>query len=78
MIHLDALTTERAQLSFRAAGRLFLALALVKETRAMNQQTLNSAIIQFAFAGMLAPHRREYEAPKRDTTTTPSEKPKAK
>ncbi len=44
----------------------------------MNQQTLNSAIIQFAFAGMLAPHRREYAAPRQDTTTTPSSTPRKK
>jgi hypothetical protein len=78
MIHSDALTTERASTSLRAAGRLFLASLLVKETRDMNQQTLNSAIIQFAFAGMLAPHRREYEAPRQTTTTTPSQTPKQK
>ncbi|HEY2659839.1 MAG TPA: hypothetical protein VGI79_08970 [Caulobacteraceae bacterium] len=42
----------------------------------MNQQTLNSAIIQFAFAGMLAPHKREYEAPRTVFTaaTTPKKK----
>ena len=44
----------------------------------MNQQTLNSAIIQFAFAGMLAPHRREYDSPQPRTTTTPSQTPKKK
>ncbi len=44
----------------------------------MNHLSLNSAIIQFAFAGMLAPHRREYEAPRQDTTTTRSSSPKKK
>lgn len=27
----------------------------------MNQMTLNSAILSFAFSGVLAPHKREYQ-----------------
>jgi hypothetical protein len=30
----------------------------------MNQLSLNTAILSFAFSGMLAPHKREYEAPR--------------
>ncbi len=41
----------------------------------MNQMTLNTAIVQFAFSGMLAPHRREYESP-RTVTPPPSSKKK--
>lgn len=28
----------------------------------MNQLSLNTAILQFAFSGVLAPHKREYES----------------
>jgi len=30
----------------------------------MNQLSLNTAIMSFAFTGMLAPHPRGYEAPR--------------
>ncbi len=36
----------------------------------MNQLTLNSAIMSFAFSGVLAPHKREYETPRTVFTTT--------
>jgi hypothetical protein len=36
---------------------------LVKETQSMNQMSLNTAILTFAFTGVLAPHKHEREAP---------------
>jgi len=73
IVTLDALTTARASRTLRAAGRLFLASLLVKETQTMNQQTLNTTILSFAFSGMLGSHRREYGAP-----PPPSATPKKK
>ncbi len=55
----DALTTVRDS-PLGAATRLFLALPLVKETPTMNKMTLRTAILQFAFSGMLAPHSSSY------------------
>ncbi len=41
----------------------------------MNQLSLNTAIVQFAFSGVLAPHKREME-PARVSPTPPSPKKK--
>jgi hypothetical protein len=38
----------------------------------MTQISLKSAILSFAFFGVLAPHRREYEAPR--TTSQDADK----
>jgi hypothetical protein len=40
----------------------------------MNQMSLSTAILSFAFSGVLAPHRREYEAPKPQTSGQPKKK----
>jgi hypothetical protein len=40
----------------------------------MNQMSLNSAIMQFAFSGMLAPHRREPEAARPAPQASPKKK----
>jgi len=40
----------------------------------MNQLSLNAAILQFAFSGMLAPHKREYESPRVVSTAVPKKK----
>ncbi|HXQ12784.1 MAG TPA: hypothetical protein VN805_17465 [Caulobacteraceae bacterium] len=40
----------------------------------MNQLSLNTAILSFAFSGVLAPHRRGYEAPRPQTPAQPKKK----
>ena len=47
---------------------------LVKETLAMNELSLNTAILSFAFSGVLAPHKRGYEPVR--SAATPAVKPK--
>jgi len=37
----------------------------------MNQLSLNAAIMSFAFSGVLAPHKRQAEAPQPVTKTAP-------
>lgn len=39
-----------------------------------NQLTLNTAILSFAFSGMLAPHRREYGDPRPATPVSAAKK----
>jgi hypothetical protein len=40
----------------------------------MNQLSLNTAILSFAFSGVLAPHRRGYEAPRVVSTSAQKKK----
>ncbi|HKT53872.1 MAG TPA: hypothetical protein VJP88_05440 [Caulobacteraceae bacterium] len=40
----------------------------------MNQMSLNTAIMSFAFSGVFAPHRRDYEAPRPQTPALPKKK----
>lgn len=40
----------------------------------MNQLSLSTAIMSFAFSGVLAPHKREYEAPRPQSTPAPPKK----
>ncbi len=40
----------------------------------MNQLSLNSAIMSFAFSGVLAPHKREPEAPRTPIPSSPKKK----
>ncbi|HZC17898.1 MAG TPA: hypothetical protein VE309_14160 [Caulobacteraceae bacterium] len=40
----------------------------------MTQLSLNTAIMSFAFSGMLAPHPRGYEAPRPATPAQPKKK----
>jgi hypothetical protein len=40
----------------------------------MNQMSLNTAIISFAFSGVLAPHKRDYEAPRPQAPAQPKKK----
>lgn len=40
----------------------------------MNQMTLNSAILSFAFSGVFAPHRRVYEALRPANPAAPKKK----
>jgi hypothetical protein len=40
----------------------------------MNELSLNTAILSFAFSGVLAPHKRGYEAPRPTTPTGPKRK----
>lgn len=40
----------------------------------MNQLSLNTAIMSFAFSGMLAPHPRGYEAPRPATPPAQTKK----
>jgi hypothetical protein len=40
----------------------------------MNQLSLNSAIMSFAFSGMLAPHKREPEPPRPSIPAPPKKK----
>ena len=47
---------------------------MVKETLAMNELSLNTAILSFAFSGVLAPHKRGYEAPRPATAEPPKKK----
>ena len=40
----------------------------------MNQQTLNTTILSFAFSGMLGSHRREYGSPPPPVSAQPKKK----
>ena len=40
----------------------------------MKQMSLNTAILSFAFSGVLAPHRRGYEAPRPQAPAQPKKK----
>jgi hypothetical protein len=40
----------------------------------MNQMSLSTAIMSFAFSGVLAPHKREYEAPRPQSPAQPKKK----
>lgn len=47
---------------------------LVKETLAMNEMSLNTAILSFAFSGVLPRHKRDYEAPRPASAETAKKK----
>jgi hypothetical protein len=72
MVKADALTTGR--ITLRAATRLFLASLLVKETHDMNQMSLKTAILTFAFSGVLAPHSHVLTQPQTNAKPAPKKK----
>jgi hypothetical protein len=59
----DALTTARAWRPESRGASLSGFHAGQGDAAMNNQLSLNTAILSFAFSGMLAPHRREYAAP---------------
>jgi hypothetical protein len=70
---LDALTTLRG-LTLRSRDASLSGFHAGQGDAAMNELSLNTAILSFAFSGVLAPHRRGYEAPRPATPAQPKKK----
>jgi hypothetical protein len=63
MVKVDALTTARASHP-ESRGVSLSGFDAGQGDADMNQMSLNTAILSFAFSGVLAPHKREYESPR--------------
>jgi hypothetical protein len=73
MVTVDALTTLRG-LTLRSRDASLSGFHAGQGDAAMNQLSLNTAIMSFAFSGMLAPHPRGYEAPRPIPRAQPKKK----
>jgi hypothetical protein len=74
IITIDALTTARASYPESRDASLSGFIAGQGDAKMNNKVTLNTAILSFAFSGVLPQHRREYEAPRTLSQAVPKKK----